>query len=141
MPEEANKAVVLGYMDKIWNERRLDLFDKYIAEEVVLHSPLGDLDREAMKNTAAMLQKSMPDVTVSIEDVIAEGDRVVLRQVISATHQGEFLGIPASGNQVTVMAFYIFRVDGSKVVEIWGMSDNLGMMQQMGAIPMPAEAG
>lgn len=77
----------------------------------------------------------------TIEDQIAEGDKVVSRLTIRGTHKGEFMGIPPSGRQFTVELIDIHRISGGKVVERWGIFDQLGMMQQLGVIPAPVQTG
>jgi steroid delta-isomerase-like uncharacterized protein len=72
-----------------------------------------------------------------IEDVVAEGDRVVIRTTLKATHQGEFQGLPATGKTISVPGITIYRMDNGKIAEAWLVSDNLGMMQQLGVIPTP----
>lgn len=137
MSTEKNKAVVRGYIEQVWNGRRTDLIEQYISEDVVHHDAPGLDDRDSIKNFIAMTLDNVPDMRVGIEAEIAEGDLVVLRQSISGTPQGEFMGVPASGKQFSVPAVFVFRVAGGKIAELWGMADGLGMMQQLGAIPTP----
>jgi steroid delta-isomerase-like uncharacterized protein len=137
MSTEKNKAVVRGYIEQVWNGRRTDLIEQYMSEDVVHHDAPGLDDRDSIKNFIAMTLDSVPDVRIGIEAEIAEGDLVVLRQSVSGTPKGEFMGVPASGKQFSVPAVFVFRVAGGKIAELWGMADGLGMMQQLGAIPTP----
>jgi steroid delta-isomerase-like uncharacterized protein len=87
-----------------------------------------------------MLDTAFPDRQVTIDDVIAEGDRVVVRTTLNGTHQGKMQGIPATGNLVTQPSITIFRLANGKIAEGWYSTDNLGMMQQLGVIPSPKAA-
>jgi predicted ester cyclase len=82
-----------------------------------------------------MLRSAFPDFHATIDDIIAEGDKVVLRQTWTGTHKGEFMGIPPTGKRVSFGVIDIIRVDGDKCVEHWGQMDNAGLMQQLGAVP------
>jgi steroid delta-isomerase-like uncharacterized protein len=137
MSTEKNKAVVRGYIEQVWNGRRPDLLEQYMAADIVHHDAPGITDRESIQNFITTTQNSFPDFEIRIEAEIAEGDLVVLRQTISGTQQGEFMGLPASGKQFSMTGVYIFRVAGGKIAELWGLSNTLGMMQQLGAIPTP----
>ena len=88
-----------------------------------------------MKQMIGMMRGIFPDLVLSTEDLIAEGDKVVLRWSATGTHQGGFMGVPATGNKVTVTGIGIDRIEGGRIVEHWEQFDAMGMMQQMGAIP------
>jgi steroid delta-isomerase-like uncharacterized protein len=132
---EENKSIVRDYMEQVWNARRLDLFEQFVAEDVTHHGDPGVTDFDSVKASTAMILDGMPDWQATIEDEIAEGDRVVLRFTISATHQGELFGIPATGKHAVWSAIYIYRLAGGKIVEIWGLTDQTSMMQQFGWMP------
>ena len=140
MSIEKNKAVVRGYIEQVWNGHRPDLIEQYMAEDVVHHDAPGLIDRASIRNFIASFLNAFPDVRVSIENEIAEGDLVVLRESLSGTQQGEFMGLPASGKQISMIGVYIFRVADGKITDLWGTADSLGMMQQLGVIPAPAAA-
>ncbi len=82
-----------------------------------------------------MFAAAFPDGQMTIEDLVAEGDRVVARTTFNGTHQGEMQGIPATGKAVSVSGITIFRLDNGKIAEGWLVNDNLGLMQQLGVIP------
>lgn len=84
-----------------------------------------------------MIRAAFPDLHVTVEDMVAEGDKVVARVTMSGTHKGEFMGIAPTGKQITVGIIEILRIAGGKVVEHWNVVDSLGMMQQLGAVPAP----
>ncbi|MBL7199219.1 MAG: ester cyclase [Anaerolineae bacterium] len=138
---EENKAIVHRYVEQVWNARKLDLFEQFVAEDIVHHGAPEVTDRESMKKTAAMILDAFPDWQETIDDEIAEGDRVVQRQTYSGTHHGEFLGIPATGKHAVWSGIWVFRLAGGKIVELWGQVDQLSMMQQLGLMPSPGQGG
>jgi predicted ester cyclase len=85
-----------------------------------------------------MYQMAFPDVRMTVEDGFAEGDKVVVRWTGRGAHTGELMGIPPTGKQVTVTGIDVYRVAGGKLVERWGEFDQMGMMQQLGVVPLPA---
>ena len=93
--------------------------------------------REGVKLMTAMLHEAFPDFQATIEDIIAEGDKVVIRMTWSGTQEGAFMGIPASGKRFTMPVIDIFLMAGGKIAEHWGLTDMMGMMQQLGAMPAP----
>ena len=108
---------------------------KAYAPECVIHTTVGDLSLEELIQMMVMVLTAFPDFRCTIEDIIAEGDKVVTRFTEYATHERSFQGIPATGKQVTIKAISIKRLANGKVVEDWIISDVFGMMQQLGAIP------
>ncbi len=141
MVEEKNKEVVRRYMEQIWNERRLDRIEQFFAEDFLHHDAPGATDRDSTKMVIGMILDAFPDFQITIADEIVEGDRVVTRQTISGTQQGELMGIPATGKRVDFSGISIFRLAGGKIVELWALSDNMGMMQQLGVLPPVGVAG
>jgi steroid delta-isomerase-like uncharacterized protein len=137
---ERNKAIVRRYIKEVWNRYELDRFEEFVAADVVHHDSSGDQGLEWMKETAAATLAAFPDLQTLIEDEIAEGDRVVQRQRTTGTHQGEFIGMPATGQCFDMASIWIFRLADGKIVEIWGQIDQVTMLQQLGVIPAPAEA-
>jgi steroid delta-isomerase-like uncharacterized protein len=106
-----------------------------LYDEVFTHT-----GREGVRQIVSAFRRAFPDLTFEVHDVIAEGDKVVARVTIHGTHQGELMGIPPTGKRASVGAIDIMRVEGGKLAEHWGVTDNLAMMQQLGVIPMPGEA-
>ena len=84
-----------------------------------------------------MFRNAFPDLAITEEDLIAEDDKVVMRQVTTGTHQGDFMGIAATGKKVEMHDIHIVRLADDKIVEHWGVEDNLGMMQQLGVVEGP----
>jgi predicted ester cyclase len=117
-----------------------DVFDEVLAPDFVYHSPGAPADLEGFKQFLPMFRAAFPDMRGTVEDLIAEGDKVVDRITFQATHQGEMMGISPTGNTVTVTEMHISRIAEGKIVERWGQTDMLGMMQQLGAVPPPGQA-
>lgn len=140
MSTETNKAIVRRYIEQVYNERRRDLFEEFLVEGVEFHGAGVAPGLAAARQWVAMLATAFPDQHVTIDDVIAEGDSVVVRSALTGTHQGEMQGIPATGNPVTQPSITIFRLAKGKIVEGWFAADNLSMMQQLGVIPAPQAA-
>jgi len=139
---EENKAVARRLVEEVWNKKNLDLIDEIIAADYVDHTlPTGvPPGREGAKAFIGAYLNAFPDLKITVEDMLAEGDKVVTRWSATGTHTGELLGIPATGKQVTVTGLDITRFSGGKSVEYWGQFDQMGMMQQLGVIPTPEEA-
>jgi steroid delta-isomerase-like uncharacterized protein len=138
MSAEENKEIV----QRFWGawEGNLDLVDELVGADYVNHSP-GMPDQpegpEGIKAIVKMFRTGMPDLRVVIEDVIAEGDKVVMRYRIEGTHEGELFGVPPTGRRVSIESVTVERVSGGKIREHWRVTDTLDMMQQLGTIPAP----
>jgi steroid delta-isomerase-like uncharacterized protein len=134
---QENKALARRIFKELWQEQNADAIDKYYAADVVNHSAPPELPsgREGLKAYAGMLASAFSDRDSRIEDLVAEGDRVVTRWSTKSKHSGEFLGVPATGKQVAISGINIDRIAGGMVVETWGEFDLMGLMQQLGAIP------
>jgi steroid delta-isomerase-like uncharacterized protein len=134
---ERNKAVVRdGVVEAIHNQKRFEVVDEIYAPEYVSHVTMpGGLagDREGLKRALRIQVAAFPDVHYTIEDLIAEGDRVVLHNTWRATHTGEYLGFPPTGKRITVKAMHFLRLQDGRIVEHWGVQDRLGLVQQLGA--------
>ncbi len=141
MSAEENKAIVRQLWEAV-DRHDVSILDALAAPDVVVHfTGMPEVrGREAWKQLAAAIFSAFPDLQETAEDVIAEGDRVAARVTWRGTHQGELMGIPPSGKQVTVTGMRIFRLAGGQVVEEWAIDDMLGLMQQLGVIPAPGPA-
>ena len=144
MSAQENKDLARRFMDEVWNKGNLNFIDEVTDPNFVSHDPASPEDMgggvEGMKRFTEMYRNAFPDIQMSVEDVIAEGDKVVTRWTVRATHQGELMGIPPSGNRVEVTGISIDRIEGGKVVETWSNYDAMGMMQQLGMVPEPQQA-
>jgi predicted ester cyclase len=115
----------------------LDKLKDYLTDDYVDHSlpPGVPAGAEGLKQLIGMFKGASPDLKVTYEDMIAEGDKVVMRVTNTGTHKGEMMGIPASGKSVNFSEIHIMRVAGGKFAEHWGLEDNMALMQQIGAMP------
>ncbi len=121
----------------------MEVADQVFANRYVSHQPDGTEEQrgpEDVKRFLRQYREAFPDLQITIEDQIAEGDKVVTRWSSRGTHQGEFRGIAPTGNEVRLTGIGIFRFSEGKVVESWDNFDQLGMLQQLGAIPSPEQA-
>ena len=139
MSIEQNKEIAVRMHEEVVNQKKLSALDDYVAADVVWHDPPPGLapGMEGFKQFFPMLYAAFPDWHATIEDVIAEGDKVVHRIKGGGTHKDEWMGIAATGKQVTTTGILIYRIDNGKIVEEWLQYDVLGVMQQLGAIPAP----
>jgi steroid delta-isomerase-like uncharacterized protein len=140
---EENKTIVRRFVDEVQSGGNIDAIDELCAPEFVNHSapPGVPSNCEGAKQVMAMFRQAFPDSYFTVEDMVAEGDKVATRKTFHGTHQGEFMGIPPTGQQVSVGLIDIVRIADGKVVEHWSMGDNLGMMQQLGIIVEPGDTG
>ncbi|HEU5100870.1 MAG TPA: ester cyclase [Roseiflexaceae bacterium] len=143
MSSEESKALVRRLVE-VSNQGNLDALDDLIAHNFVDHSPYaqaGTAGIEGHKQFARMLRSGFPDSQWTIDDLVAEGDKLVMRWTSRGTHQGEAFGIPATGRSVVVTGITIYRVSGGKLAEQWTEVDMLGLMQQLGVAPPPRQGG
>jgi len=135
MSTEDNKANVHRGFEAV-NQKNLAVFDELLTPDVVFHSASTTMQGlAAYKQFLSMVCTAFPDLHFTIEDMIAEGDTVVVRYTTRGTHQGNFRGIPPTGKQVTVTGMFIDRLVNGKAVEQWFNGDDLGRLQQLGVIP------
>lgn len=137
MSTEQNKAVVRRYLEEAWNKGNVGIIDELMAPNYARHisGMPSPVDREAQKQRITRIHGALRDLSLTIEDMIAEGDRVVIRLTVRGTQAGPFMGIPPSGKQVTMTGIDIACLADGKVVEHWGEMDTFGLMQQLGALP------
>ena len=141
MSAEENKAIARRGYEAI-NQNNLDALDEVAAPHLTDHDPAPGQapGLDGVKQWFSSMHTAFPDFQMNVEDMIAEGDKVVARVRMSGTHQGVFMGIDATGNRVTITGIDILRVNADgKIVEHWGNFDDLGMMQQLGVVPSPEE--
>jgi predicted ester cyclase len=135
---EQNKSLVRHLIEEVWNQGKLTLVDELLASDYLEHQPRANANGiEGEKEYIAMLRTAFSDIHFTVEDQIAEGDKVVTRWTACATHMGEFLGIAPTGRHGVVTGIWIDRIANGKFVEGWWLFDELGMMQQLGVVPVP----
>ena len=142
MATEQDKALIRRFVEELFNRGNLSLADEILADDFVEHEQLPPgipNGREGVKAMTSMMRSAFPDFKATIDDILADGDKVVIRTTWSGTQKGEFMGMPATGKRMSIGVIDIIRVSNGKFVEHWGQMDAMGMMQQLGAIPAPAE--
>jgi len=139
---KSNKAIVLRLMEECLNQHNLDIYPQFYSEDFVHHSPaLGELRGKEHSQSLATLFAAFPDSRWTVVDQIAEGDKVATRWSLNATHNGTFMGIAPTDNQVKSGGISIDRIVDGKIVEEWEEWDTLGMMQQLGVVAVETSAG
>ena len=143
MTTEENKAVVRRFTDEVWNTGNLAIIDELFASTWVGHDLPPGLapGREGLKQMVGAFRAAFSDIRATVDDQIAEGDAVAWRWTFQGTHSGEFMGIPPTSKKITLTGISIDRLAGGKFVERWDSADTLGMMQQLGVISAPGQAG
>ena len=131
------KAFARDFMQKVFNEGDLAVIDAIVDDGFVEHEEFPGVsnDKAGLVEFVKQTRAAFPDLVFEPVALVEEGDEVWVMVTISGTHQGEFLGVPATGNKVETTAVDRIRVRDGKVVEHWGVTDVLTMMQQMGVIP------
>lgn len=140
MSVETNKAIVRRIWEEVFNQRNLALADELLTPDSINYEAPPGITRdgpESLKQIVQMLTAAFPDHYMTVEDMIAEGDKVVTRTTFSGTHQGAFMGIPPTGKHFTQQQVHIVRVVDGKAVEHRAVRDDVSMMQQLGVIPGP----
>jgi steroid delta-isomerase-like uncharacterized protein len=134
MLTEDNKALIRRFYEEVFNKRNMAAINDFYAPDHTLPPglPVGP---EGTKQAIAMTLAGFPDLHITIEDMIADQDKVVTRFTTHGTHQGVLGNIPPTGKQVAVSTIEITRIAGGKIVEDWGLDDRLGMLQQLGLVP------
>ena len=141
---DENKDISRRADEELFNRGNLSIADKLFASNFVYHDPVSREEwrgPESVKSYAAMLRVAFPDLHQTIEEQIAEGDKVAYRWTARGTHQGEFMGIAPTGNRVEMTGISIARLIDGKLEEIWENYDALGMMQQLSIVPSSEQAG
>jgi predicted ester cyclase len=129
--DEENKALVRKEQEELWNHTgNLDAAQEIFAPDYA----------DAARQEAADFRRSFPDVVSTIEDLIAEGDKVVARWKSRATHLGEYMGVSPTGRGVEFTGISVYRVEGGRIAESWNSEDQLGLMRQIGAVPEPEQS-
>jgi steroid delta-isomerase-like uncharacterized protein len=139
MSAEENKAILRRYFEEAWNQGHLAVLDELVAPTYVNHDPAVPglpPGPAGLKPIIAGFRAAFPDLQITIDDQVAEGDKVATRYTMRGTNVGEFMGRPPTGRQISVGGMQIERVVDGQIVEHWRKSDDLGMMQQLGAVPM-----
>jgi steroid delta-isomerase-like uncharacterized protein len=136
------KHIIKRFVEELWNARKLEVADEIFAEDCVTHQlRSGVLTEPARRGPQAIKEHisgwlmSFPDLRFNIEQMVAEGDRVASQLAMEGTHQGAWMGIPASDKKVQIRMFTVHRIAKDKIVEDWVLVESLGLFQQLGVVP------
>ena len=140
MSTEENKDLVRRFYEEVFNKKNLAEVNTFVDPRIVEHDlpPSLPVGSEGTRQFIGMYLAAFPDLYLTAEDIIAEGDRVVVRLIYRGTHRGELMGIPPTGKQVTVTGIQLMRIADGRIAENWINFDALGMLQQLGVIPAMA---
>ena len=144
MSAEDNKALVRRWFEELFNEAKLDVADEIVTPDHVSHdtsTPEHLPGPEGERQLVNLVRGAFPDGRITIEDLVAEGDRVAVRWTFRGTHRGVFMGIAPTGKEVEMAAMDLLRIAGGKIAETWSNVDMMAMMRQLGAIPAPERSG
>lgn len=133
-----NKALARRLYDEVINAGNLDLLDELVADDFVEHEAFPGMPAtgpEAPKAVLGMFKAAFSDMKFTVEDMIAEGDKVVVRATVTGTHDGEFMGIPPTGKSFSASAIDIVEIKDGKATAHWGLTDQAAMMEQLGLAP------
>jgi len=133
-----NEQVYRRLVDEVFNQGRLDVADELVAPDCVEHQRggLGD-GPDGVKRTARMLRSAFPDFSLTIADLAVDGDKVWARQRGGGTNTGSFFGFPPTGKTADIEVFDSVRIENGRIVEHWGVPDQLGMLAALGLIALP----
>ncbi len=139
---EENKALIQRFVEEAFNKGNVDVANEVYASTFIAHDPTiseGQGSPEQVKQFVNTYLSAFPDGHTTVEDLISDGEKVAYRWTFRGTHQGELMGIPPTGKQVTITGITINRVSRGKVEEQWNTFDQLGMLQQLGVAPAPGQ--
>ncbi len=131
----ANKEMVLRYLDEVWQKKNIESVDIYLASNYKRYlSPISEpLTLEGQRQRLIGFRTAFPDIQLTVEDIFANGDRVAFRSTMRATHHGVFQGIQPTGKSLTVSLLDVIRIEHGKFVEHWGGPDLFDLLKQLGA--------
>jgi steroid delta-isomerase-like uncharacterized protein len=133
------KEVVTSYLDAVWQEGNHAAIDEYVSPAFLQHAKGTIPGRDGLKAFFNMLNSGFSNLEYHVEDMIAEDDKVLWRWSLNATNTGAFMGMPATGKNVSLTGMSLVRVADGQIVEHWGEQDMLGLLQQLGIVPVPGQ--
>jgi len=136
---EKNKDFLEVFTEDFWNKHNIAAFDKYFSSDFVYHPAGEDMNAEQYKGLCQIFFNAFPDLHITTDDLIAEGDKITKIWTAHSTHKGDLMGIPATGKSVVFTGIEVFRIKDGKIAELWASMDNLGLFQQLGVIPPLSE--
>ena len=133
MTLEEHKMIVRRFFEEAWNRQNLDVVDEIFAPTVIFNGQ--SITREALKQALAGRRVAFPDIQVTVDDQVAEGEKVSTRRTWRATHKGPYRGVGATGKVVTWTQISVVRFSQGRIVEDWTVADELSILQQLGVLP------
>lgn len=142
MSLEENKAVVLRMTEELYNKGNIESADQFFAGAYIHHDPASPhvTDLAGLKETLRAFRAACPDLHITSDELLADGDKVTKRWTLHGTHTADLGGLPPTGRRITLSGLELFRLANGKIVESWVAYDNLSLLQQLGAIPTPEPA-
>jgi steroid delta-isomerase-like uncharacterized protein len=134
-----NKTLIQQFFDEVINQRNLAALGQFVSPNAVNHTVPAGLPQEPSQFLDLHLG-AFPDMKATVEDLLADGDKVIARVSYRGTHHGAFMGIPPTGKPITVMGINIFRIANGKMVEHWGLTDRITALRQLGVAPPLGQA-
>ncbi|MCQ1534860.1 ester cyclase [Methanosarcina sp. KYL-1] len=142
MSTEENKAIVRRFFEEGPSKGNLKAADELLSPDFAMYTPLpASPGIEGIHEVITTCRAAFEHLSVTIEDMIAEGDKVAARFTAHGIHKGNFMGLPATGKPITMTGIEIFRIKDGKITELWAEANLLGLMQQLGIFPMPGDQG
>lgn len=143
MSTEENKAIIRRMTEEFYNKGDIESADQFFADTYVHHDPASAhvRDRDGLKTVLRAFLTSCPDLHITIDQLLAEGDMVTKRWTYHGTHTGDLSGLPPTSNRITMSGLELFRLEGGTAAECWLAYDNVSLMQQLGVIPTVEQAG
>jgi steroid delta-isomerase-like uncharacterized protein len=140
MSAEDNKTLARRFLEEAYSQGRLELLDQLLAPDYAdRDAPPGfPANRDGVRVLMRSFRTAFPDLRFEIDDELADGDRVAVRYTVTGTQQGPLMGLPPTGKSIRIRGISIYRIAEGKLQEAWVQYDALGMMQQLGAVPVPA---
>jgi steroid delta-isomerase-like uncharacterized protein len=142
MSTEENKVIVRRFFEEGPSKGNLSIADELLSPDFAMHTPLpASPGIKGINEVIITCRAAFEHLNVTIEDMIAEGDKVTARFTAHGTHKGDFMGLQATGKPITMTGIEIFRIKDGKIIELWGEANLLGLMQQLGIFPSPGNQG
>jgi steroid delta-isomerase-like uncharacterized protein len=134
------KQLAQRWFSEVMNEGNEDVIDELCAENFVDHDPLPGTgpDRQGIHDFVKLIRSAFPDLETTVDEMIVEGDRIAVRSTFRGTHEGDFMGIAATGKKVEVSNYDFVRFENDQAAEHWGTIDSAALMEQLGAVPAGA---
>src|SRR5499427_10685012 len=131
MSEEGNKAIVRRFFEEVWNQQKENVIDEIFASTILFNGQ--SITRDTLKQALAGRRTAFADIHVTVDDQVPEGEKVSTRRTWRATHRGPYRGVPPTGKQVTWTQISVVRFSEGRIVEDWAVTDELSILQQLGA--------